>query len=178
MKLTTFALLLLFIAFRNSFTLLQGKRSRKKMTAFIYWGRKIIEIVISFAIPILLLTEVIKTDIQPFPYYLGILLSIAGLLLMAWTRFYRNKDWGFMGDDAGETLFTKGPYGLTRHPYYVGAFLAGVGIYLQLNWAFTLLIIPVGFFMLYAAGKEDAFLMGKFDKKYAAYKKKVGVTPW
>ncbi len=148
------------------------------MTAFIYWGRKIIEIVISFAIPILLLTEVIKTDIRPFPYYLGILFSIAGLLLMIWTRFYRNKDWGFMGDDAGGTLFTKGPYGITRHPYYIGAFLAGVGIYLQLNYAFVILMILVALFMIHAARKEDDFLMGKFDKKYAAYKKKVGILPW
>ena len=142
------------------------------MTAFIYWGRKIIEIVISFAIPILLLTEVIKTDIRSLPYYLGILLSIAGLLLMTWTRFYRNKDWGFMGDDAGGTLFTKGPYGITRHPYYMGAFLAGVGIYLQLNYAFVILMIPVALFMIYAARKEDAFLEKKFGTDYLRYKEK------
>lgn len=167
-----------FIGFRNSFTLIQGKRDRKRVTMFIYWGRKLTEVFIYFLIPALLLLEVIKTDIQALPYWLGIILSVAGLALMASTRFYRNKDWGFMGDDSGDTLFTGGVYRFTRHPYYVGAILAGAGIYLQLNYAYALLMLPVIFFIFYVIKKEDGFLEERFGQKYLEYKSRVGVFPW
>lgn len=153
MKLLTIILLFGFIIFRNSFTLIKGKRDRKMVTLFIYWGRKTIEIFISFLVPILLLSEVIKTNTTNNIYYLGVLLSVLGLSLMIWTRFNRNKDWGFMGDDSGDVLFTNGPYKFTRHPYYVGAALTGVGIYLQLNYWLSLLMIPVITFMLYVIKK-------------------------
>lgn len=63
MKLITLTILIAFIVFRNSFTLLKGKRDRKLVTVFIYAGRKFIEVFISFLIPILLLLEVIQTNI-------------------------------------------------------------------------------------------------------------------
>ena len=178
MKLVTLILLLGFIVFRNSFTLVKGKRNRKVVTLFIYWGRKVIEIFISFLVPILLLLEIIKTNTTNTAYYLGILFSLIGLLLMIWTRFNRNKDWGFMGDDSGDVLFTDGPYKFTRHPYYVGAMLAGIGIYLQLNYWLTLLMLPVVLFMLYVIKKEDEFLEKRFGNAYSKYKRKVGIIPW
>ncbi len=178
MKSITLIILLAFIIFRNSFTTLQGKRDRTRVTSFIYWGRKLIEIFVSFLIPILLLLEIIKTDIYiPF-YYTGILLSVTGLSFMMWTRFNRNRDWGFMGDDSGDRLFTEGPYRFTRHPYYVGAVLAGIGIYLQLNYILTILMLPTILFMLHVIKKEDYFLENKFGSKYSEYKQKVGISPW
>lgn len=178
MKLITLTILIAFIVFRNSFTLLKGKRDRKLVTVFIYAGRKFIEVFISFLIPILLLLEVIQTNIYIPAYYLGILFSIIGLYFMVWTRFNRNKDWGFMGDDSGKILFTGGPYRFTRHPYYVGSILVGVGIYLQLNYTFTLLMLPVMLFILYVIKKEDNFLKKKFGHQYSEYKNKVGIFPW
>lgn len=178
MKLLTILLLLGFIVFRNSFTLIQGKRERKLVTSFIYWGRKTIEIVISFLIPILLILEIIKNNIVIPLYYLGVLFSVIGLLLMIWTRINRNKDWGFMGDDSGDTLFTGGPYRFTRHPYYVGAALTGIGIYIQLNYWLSLLMIPVIFFMWHVIKREDSFLEKKFGNAYLDYKDKTGVFPW
>lgn len=178
MKLVTLIILVAFIVFRNSFTLIQGKRDRKMVTMFIYGGRKLIEIFISFLIPILLLLEIIKTHIlNPF-YYVGIFISVIGLTFMAWTRFNRNKDWGFMGDDSGDTLFIGGPYRFTRHPYYIGAICTGIGIYLQLNYWMTFLMLPVLFFILYVIKKEDTFLEHKFGLSYLEYKKKVGIFPW
>lgn len=148
------------------------------VTSIIYWGRKIIEIFISFLIPILLLLEIIKTNTTNLSYYLGVLFSLLGLSLMIWTRFNRNKDWGFMGDDSGDVLFTNGPYKFTRHPYYVGAALTGIGIYLQLNYGLALLMLPVIIFMLYVIKREDSFLENKFGNRYTEYKSKVGIIPW
>ncbi len=171
MKLVTLITLLAFIIFRNSFTLLQGKRKRSFVSMFIYWGRKLIEIFVSFLIPILLLLEIVKTQTSSFFYFLGLLLSMCGLTLMAWTRFYRNKDWGFMGDDSGEVLFTGGPYRFTRHPYYVGSILVGIGVYLQLNVWMVFLMLPVIFFIHYVMKKEDIFLEEKFGETYLRYRR-------
>jgi len=178
MKIVTILLLIGFIVFRNGFTLIQGKRDRKMVTSFIYWGRKIIEIFISFLVPILLILDIVKTNITNYSYYLGVVLSVIGLSLMIWTRFNRNKDWGFMGDDSGDHLFTEGPYQFTRHPYYAGAAFTGIGIYLQLNYWLAFLMLPVILFMLYVIKIEDEFLARKFGDKFRKYKAKVGIFPW
>ncbi len=83
-----------------------------------------------------------------------------------------------MGDDSGDTLFTGGPYKFTRHPYYIGAILTGVGIYLQLNYWLVFLMAPVIFFILHVIKKEDHFLERKFGATYSEYKKRVGLIPW
>ena len=178
MKFLTLFLLIGFIVFRNSFTLSHGKRDRKAVTLFIYVGRKFIEIVISFLIPAFLLLEVISTHISlPF-YYAGVVCSLLGLSLMIWTRMRRKKDWGFMGDDSGDSFFTDGPYRITRHPYYAGSILVGIGIYLQLNYWLVFLMLPVVLFIVYVIKKEDSFLEKRFGSKFLEYKKKVGVIPW
>ena len=55
MQLLSFILLLAFILLRNSFTIFKGNRERTKVESLIYWGRKLIEVSIYFAIPGLLL---------------------------------------------------------------------------------------------------------------------------
>lgn len=178
MKITALIFLVVFIVLRNSFTLVKGKRERQKVSSFIYIGRKIIEVTIIFLIPVLLLLEIIETRIWEPLSYLGMFLAVIGLLLMFWTRFYRNRDWGFMGDDSGRTLFTGGAYRFSRHPYYAGAVLAGVGVYLQLNYWLALLMIPVIAFIIHVIRKEDMFLEKKFGEQYLEYKKRVGIIPW
>ncbi|MEN9614473.1 MAG: Phospholipid methyltransferase [Candidatus Parcubacteria bacterium] len=83
-----------------------------------------------------------------------------------------------MGDDSGETLFTGGPYRFTRHPYYAGAILVGIGLYLQLNYWLALLMIPVAIFIAHVIKKEDVFLEQRFGQTFVDYKKKTGVVPW
>lgn len=178
MQLLSFILLLAFILLRNSFTIFKGNRERTKVEGLIYWGRKLIEVSIYFAIPGLLLLGVIPKNTSQVAYVLGVLLSLKGLFFMLWTRLSRDKDWGFMGDDSGETLFTGGPYAYTRHPYYAGAILVGIGLYLQLNYWLALLMIPIMFFIAYVIKKEDAFLEQRFGQTFLAYKNKVGVFPW
>jgi protein-S-isoprenylcysteine O-methyltransferase Ste14 len=178
MNLFTFLLLLIFFILRNSFTLIKGKRNRRQVTSFIYIGRKSIEIVVYFAIPILLLFDVINQKINVPLYWLGVLFSLFGLVLMAWARFTRDKDWGFMGDSSGPALFTGGSYRYTRHPYYMGALFIGVGIYMELNYNFVLLMLPVLFFVIHVIKKEEMFLEKQFGSPYVEYKKKVGIFPW
>ena len=94
------------------------------------------------------------------------------------TRLNRKKDWGFMGDKTGESLFTNGIYSVTRHPYYVGAILLGVGVYFVLNSYFVLLMIPVIIFLVKVINNEDKYLLERFGDQFIEYKKKVGIIPW
>lgn len=178
MTVITAIILLTFFIFRNSFTLLKGKRVKSDIARSIYFSRKFIEIVIYFVIPVLLFFGVININIYEPLYYVGLLFSLTGLSFMVWTRFIRNKDWGFMGDRSGRDLFTRGPYKITRHPYYVGAIFVGIGIYLQLNYYFVILMIPVILFIKHVIRKEDEFLSHEFGTKFEEYKNKVGIFPW
>jgi len=178
MKFITLLILLVFIGFRNSFTVFKGKRPRTKVTSFIYWGRKSIEIVISFLVPAFILFGFIETKTTAALYSIGLIASLFGLMLMVWTRLCRDKDWGFMGDDSGERLFVDGPYQLSRHPYYAGAIFVGIGLYLQLNYLLALLMLPVVLFILHVTKKEEDFLQNKFGEEYKEYKRRVGFLPW
>lgn len=111
-------------------------------------------------------------------YWFGVMISVIGLVLMVSTRLNRNKDWGFMGDSSGNILFTDGPYRFTRHPYYVGAIFVGIGVYLQLNYLWILLMVPVIFFIKHVIAKEDNFLEKEFGSRYLEYKSKTGIFPW
>ncbi len=79
---------------------------------------------------------------------------------------------------AGEVLFTKGIYGVTRHPYYVGAILVGLGIYLILNSWFILIMLPIILFVNKVIKKEDQYLFEKFKDEWKNYKNKVGIIPF
>ena len=97
---------------------------------------------------------------------------------MVLTRVNRKEDWGYMGDKTGGRLFTNGIYSVTRHPYYIGAIILGVGVYLILNSWFVLLMIPVILFIKKVIDNEDKYLLEKFGNEFIEYKKKVSVIPW
>lgn len=178
MKIFTAILLIIFFILRNSFTLFLGKRDKKRITFFIFMMRKIIEIIILFLIPILIIFGFIKSYTDIYIFLIGTIISIIGLFLMAWTRFGRKRDWGFMGDDSGELLFINGPYNVSRHPYYIGAILFAVGLYAQLNYFLILLTIPAIFFIFHVIKKEELFLADKFGRTWEEYKTRVGIFPW
>lgn len=70
-----------------------------------------------------------------------------------------------------QSLITRGPYRLVRHPGYLGSLLAWVGYALtQANWAVALLVAAL---MLIAYGyrmhAEEAMLVTAFGDAYRAY---------
>ena len=97
---------------------------------------------------------------------------------MFWTRLYRKTDWGFMGDDVGTILFTKGPYAITRHPYYLGSITFGFGIYLILNSWLIIMMVPVILFIRNAIKNEENFMKDKFGQEWIIYHNKVNIIPW
>ena len=75
--------------------------------------------------------------------------------------------------ERGQTVVKSGPYGLVRHPGYLGSLIASVGMPLLLDslWAFIPMII-FGFFYVLRTFLEDQFLQQNLAG-YSAYAKEV-----
>ena len=176
------AILTCFFLGRFLFSAIKGKRKKLKTTKEIVSGRFIISLLVYFIFPLLVIFGVLEykitTNFSVLFFALGLLVAVIGLVLMLQARLYRQKDWGFMGDDVGEMLFTDGPYKITRHPYYIGAILVGVGVYLILNSWLIILMIPAAVFVSKVVKAEDKYLKEKFGMRWEEYRKKTSVIPW
>lgn len=72
------------------------------------------------------------------------------------------------------TLITSGPYSIIRHPSYLGAFLAFLGIAIFLNSAAGAVFVVVAMIVAYTIriGAEEKALISLFGTVYTNYQKK------
>jgi protein-S-isoprenylcysteine O-methyltransferase Ste14 len=73
----------------------------------------------------------------------------------------------------------KGPYRVSRHPYYLGALLELVGLCLILNSLRTLVYVLLvhATLVMVRTSSEEKVLLSSLGTRYLDYKKKVGVFP-
>jgi len=184
-KITVIVFLLIFFAGRFFWSSIKGKRVKTNVSDGIVNGRFWITLIVYMLLPLILVFNLFGfLDTTTFSsnrllvYIIGLSLSICGIVLMFLARLHRERDWGFMGDNAGDILFTQGIYSITRHPYYIGAIFLGLGIYLVLNSWLILFMFPVILFVKNVIKSEDKFLYEKFQDKWNAYRQKVGTFPF
>ena len=184
-KITVIVFLLIFFAGRFFWSSIKGKRVKTNVSDGIVNGRFWITLIVYMLLPLILVFNLFGfLDTTTFSsnrllvYIIGLSLSICGIVLMFLARLHRERDWGFMGDNAGDILFTQGIYSITRHPYYIGAIFLGLGIYLVLNSWLILFMFPVILFVKNVIKNEDKFLFEKFQNKWNAYRQKVGTFPF
>ena len=92
----------------------------------------------------------------------GLILIVGGTSIRFWARGYFVKG----------SLFTTGPYGIVRHPLYLGSLLVVVGVLFQLNgWFNWALVLPV-FAVFHAAAiiHEERSLGRRFDRQWHLYR--------
>jgi protein-S-isoprenylcysteine O-methyltransferase Ste14 len=93
-----------------------------------------------------------------------------GAVLMVWALIYF-RSWRFRAQlDEGHQLATGGPFGLMRHPIYMGLNLLALGTAL---WVPTVLVW-VGFVLMVVGGDlrgraEEKLLAGAFGDSYSSY---------
>jgi protein-S-isoprenylcysteine O-methyltransferase Ste14 len=73
-----------------------------------------------------------------------------------------------------EKVITSGVYSIVRHPQYLGALLAHLGISILLSALYSLLLTPLLMIYIYILSwKEEKELINEFGKEYEDYKGKV-----
>lgn len=120
---------------------------------------------------------------QPFPIDVHVNVQIAGLVLgaassvfAAWAMWSLGRSYGIRTDIFdGHELKTSGPFGLVRHPMYLGIVLYYVGATLVLQspllLALTALIIAP--YTAIRIAHEERALRTVFGERYAAYQRDV-----
>ena len=108
-------------------------------------------------------------------FWLGALITAAGLLLAVWARVHLGRNWS-----ASVTVkeqhehITSGPYGLVRHPIYAGLLLGFLGTALAIGEWRGLLALFIVFASLWPKlRREERFMDEQFGDAYASYKRRV-----
>jgi protein-S-isoprenylcysteine O-methyltransferase Ste14 len=98
-------------------------------------------------------------------------LTIAGISLAIWARFYLGRNWGMpMSQKNDPELVTSGPYRFVRHPIYSGILLAAVGTALVTTlWVLVGAVALAGLFV-YSARVEEKTMSSSFPDAYRSYR--------
>lgn len=105
-----------------------------------------------------------------------LIISIPFLVLGAWIAIKGVKEVTLKVAETHRTekVVTTGVYSIVRHPQYLGALLAHVGISILLSATYSLLFTPLMVLLIYLISrKEEEELTKEFGKEYENYKKKV-----
>jgi protein-S-isoprenylcysteine O-methyltransferase Ste14 len=105
-------------------------------------------------------------------YYLGILTSLAGavLVILGWKQIHKN----YWSKESGQgRLVTTGIYRYIRHPQYTGFFMITMGM--MMEWAtLPLIFLYVLFVVMYysLAKREEKDMEKEFGGDYVEYRKR------
>lgn len=103
---------------------------------------------------------------------LGLLLSLAGLLLVVLTARELFKARTTIRPDRGATSLIKaGPFRISRNPIYLGFAMLQVGVGLTLDNAWILLLVGVDILLLnrFVIVREERYLEATFGPAYRDY---------
>ena len=121
----------------------------------------------------------------PFPLYLshqfGLLLSVMGAIiyfpgvsLYLWGLATLRSQFGVSGLLGAELykeheLITSGPFGIIRHPMYVGVFLAAIGALLIFRTWAMIVFLPMSLVVLARANREEKLFEQEFGDEWQSY---------
>jgi protein-S-isoprenylcysteine O-methyltransferase Ste14 len=106
-----------------------------------------------------------------WPFWLGIALTVAGLLFAVWAREHLGRNWSSAVTIKREhELITTGPYAVVRHPIYTGILIGFVGVAVALSevrGVVVLVLVFLGFWTKLRT--EEAWMRAQFGETYASY---------
>lgn len=104
----------------------------------------------------------------------GLCLMIAGLAFAVWSRLTLADNWsGAVTLKENHALITTGPYGVVRHPIYLGVLTAMVGTAIVIGEARAFLPLLGVLGIWQKMNTEEVLLRSAFPSEYAAYEKRV-----
>jgi len=147
-----------------------GSNPWKKFLAFVVHRR----VPLTGVLFVLLLAEDVWNHTDPhnlanltdYKVLLGLGLVFSGLALRSWAAGTLHKR---------TELTTSGPYGLVRHPLYIGSFMMMVGFCQLIDDAENIWFVlgPVLALYIYRALHEEKFLAAKFPDQWTEFARKV-----
>lgn len=110
-----------------------------------------------------------------WPFWLGSLLTAAGLLFTVWARLHLGRNWsGTITVKEEHELITSGPYTLVRHPIYTGLLLAFLGSALAIgDWQGVLAFALAAGALWRKLRVEERWMRQQFGDAYHAYSHRV-----
>jgi protein-S-isoprenylcysteine O-methyltransferase Ste14 len=109
------------------------------------------------------------------PYWLGLLMVIAGLAFAVWARMHLGRNWsGTVTVKENHELIRSGPYAIVRHPIYTGLLLAILGTAVVLGeWRGLLAFCFLTIAFLLKLRREERFMEESFPDTYPSYRAQV-----
>ena len=102
-------------------------------------------------------------DPTPRTLSIGAVVALLGELVRIWAAGHLEK---------GREVTSSGPYGLTRHPLYLGSTLIGVGLVIAAANVWVSIVVLLYLTITYTAAirTEEAHLTEKFGAAYPQYR--------
>ena len=111
----------------------------------------------------------------PWEFWCGALITAIGLLFAIWARVEIGRNWsGTVTIKRDHELIFSGPYALVRHPIYTGLILAFIGSAIargQWRGVFAVVVIWASLWRKFRV--EERWMIERFGKQYAAYRRRV-----
>ncbi|HLJ16073.1 MAG TPA: isoprenylcysteine carboxylmethyltransferase family protein [Bryobacteraceae bacterium] len=111
----------------------------------------------------------------PAAAWVGLALTILGIVFAIWARFYLGGNWsGMVTVKENHQLVRSGPYAIVRHPIYTGFSLAVLGTALavgEIRGLIALALVATGLRM--KSRIEEAFMDEQFGSRYREYQREV-----
>ncbi len=114
--------------------------------------------------------------IGPVPKYIGLLVYLLGLAFLLWARSTLGRNWGLSTSSQvsllkDHQLIQSGPYGLVRHPMYLGWWVCMLGLtVLYPVWAVLLLFVFSVISFFNRARREESALSTRFGEAWTEYR--------
>jgi protein-S-isoprenylcysteine O-methyltransferase Ste14 len=102
----------------------------------------------------------------------GVLLVLAGIVLMVWAALeFRRHRTSIRPDRGSDALLLAGPYAFSRNPIYLGEAIAMIGGAIVLNKLWLLLVVPLFVLLVdrLAIRREETYLERRFGAPYVDY---------
>jgi protein-S-isoprenylcysteine O-methyltransferase Ste14 len=105
------------------------------------------------------------------PFWLGAVVTVAGLLFAVWAREHLGRNWSRSVTIKQEhELITTGPYAVVRHPIYTGILAGFLGMAIaisQVRGFIVFVLISLAFWL--KLRMEEKWMRSQFGETYATY---------
>jgi protein-S-isoprenylcysteine O-methyltransferase Ste14 len=109
-----------------------------------------------------------------WPFWLGVAVTIAGLLFAVWAREHLGRNWSrSVTIKQGHELITTGPYAVVRHPIYTGILGGFLGMAITISQVRGFIVVVLIFLVFWFKFRmEEEFMRSQFGETYATYARK------